>query len=109
MALSLTLTYQALVKARADSLRSRIRGLLGVLVQTGETNVRTRITLLHQLSRDTSLVHAATTPGVARTAAEDSASCGRRMVGASRTSAWMSAATRSPPCHPSCGRGAERT
>jgi signal transduction histidine kinase len=73
MALSLTLTYQALVKARADSLRSRIRGLLGVLVQTGETNVRTRITLLHQLSRDTSLVHAATTPGVARTAAEDSA------------------------------------
>ena len=73
MALSLTLTYQALVKARADSLRSRIQGLLGVLVQAGELNVRTRVTLLHQLGRDTALVRAATTPGTVRTAREDSA------------------------------------
>ena len=73
MALSLTLTYQALVKARSDSLRSRIQGLLGVLVQTGELNVRTRTTLLHQLGKDTALVRAATTPGVAGSAREDSA------------------------------------
>ncbi|CAN5915157.1 hypothetical protein BH11GEM2_BH11GEM2_04230 [soil metagenome] len=73
MTLSLTLTYEALVKARADSLRSRIQGLLGVLVQAGELNVRTRVTLLHQLGRDTTLVRAATTPGVARSASEDSA------------------------------------
>ena len=73
MALSLTLTYQALVRARSDSLRSRIQGLLGVLVQTGELNVRTRTTLLHQLGKDTALVRAATTPGVAGSAREDSA------------------------------------
>ena len=73
MALSLTLTYQALVKARADSLRSRIQGLLGVLVQTGELNVRTRVALLHQLGRDTVLVRAATAPGATSSAREDSA------------------------------------
>ncbi len=74
MVLSLTLTYQALVNARAESLRSRIQGLLGVLIQAGETSVRTRAALLHQLGRDTVLVRAATTAAsAARSAKDDSA------------------------------------
>ena len=73
LSLSLTLTYQALVKARHEALRSRIQGLLGVLVQTGELGVRTRVTLLHQMGRDSVLARAATESSVSRSALEDSA------------------------------------
>ncbi len=74
MTLSLTLTYQALVQARADALHLRIQGLLGVLVQSGEAAVKTRVALLHQLGRDSLLVRAVDTPqGSEWSARDDSA------------------------------------
>ncbi|MDB4913605.1 MAG: ATP-binding region ATPase domain protein, partial [Gemmatimonadetes bacterium] len=74
MGLSLTVTYQALVQARSDTLRSRIQGLLGVLIQAGENGVKTRVTVLHQFGKDTTLVRAVTAPaGGAQPAKDDSA------------------------------------
>ena len=71
MALSLTVTYQALVQARSESLRTRVEGLLGVLRQTGETGVRTRLALLHQFGRDSALVRAVSMPRAAGWSARD--------------------------------------
>ncbi len=71
MTLSLTLTYQALVQARADSLRSRIQGLLGVLIQFGENGVKARVGLLHQFGKDSTLVRAVTMPRTNAWSAKD--------------------------------------
>ena len=74
MTLSLTLTYKALVQARADALHSRIQGLLGVLIQAGEASVKARVATLHQVARDSALVRAVATPrGSGWSAKDDSA------------------------------------
>ncbi|MEO8621141.1 MAG: ATP-binding protein [bacterium] len=62
MGISLTLTYQSLVRAREDALHSRLEGLLGVLVQMGENNARARITMLRQFAKDTTLVRVLSVP-----------------------------------------------
>ena len=71
MTLSLTLTYKALVQARADALHSRIQGLLGVLIQAGEASAKARVAALHQLARDSALVGAVAMPRASGWSAKD--------------------------------------
>lgn len=73
MALSLTLTYEALVRARTDALHSRLKGLLRVLVQSGENGSKARVAALNKFAKDTTLVRALTAPAGSRSAKEDSA------------------------------------
>jgi signal transduction histidine kinase len=73
MALSFTLTYEALVQAREEALHSRLKGLLGVLVQTGENGSKARVALLRQLGKDTTLARALTATAGSPPAQGDSA------------------------------------
>ena len=73
MSISLTLTYDALVQARSDSLHSRLKGLLGALVQAGETSARVRASALHHFGRDTTLARALSEPAGSLSARDDSA------------------------------------
>ena len=72
MVLSLTLTYQALVEARADLLSSRMKGLMSVIVQGAESSARARVALLHQAGTDTTLASAVTAPAGSLSAKDDS-------------------------------------
>ncbi len=72
MVLSLTITYRELVEARTDALLSRQKGLLGVLVQSGENGTRARVAALRVASRDPVLLRALATPGATPSARQDS-------------------------------------
>ena len=70
MAVSLTLTYQALVQARSDALHARLKGLLGVLAQTGENSTKARVALLRQVAKDPVLSRALAVPVGAQPASD---------------------------------------
>ena len=55
MALSLTITYNALLDARTQERRARVRGLLRVIVQTSEQNTRLRVALYRQIGADSAI------------------------------------------------------
>ena len=62
MALSLTLTYRALVQGRSETLHARIQGLLKLLAQSTETNTRTRVAQLKGFASDSALIRALSAP-----------------------------------------------
>ncbi|MEP6992685.1 MAG: ATP-binding protein [bacterium] len=72
MVLSLTITYRALVEARTSALLSRQKGLLGVLVQSGENGTKARVTALRLAARNPALVRALGTSGAPSSARQDS-------------------------------------
>ena len=66
MALSLTITYNALLESRSQELHARVRGLLRVVVQTSEGNTRARSLLYHQITADSQIARALTAPATAK-------------------------------------------
>ena len=76
MGLSLSLTYQALVEARADVLSSRLAGLMSVFVQGAEASTKARVALLRQAGTDATLIGAVTAPAGSLSAKDDSAVAG---------------------------------
>ena len=73
MALSLTITYNALLESRTQELRARVRGLLRVVVQTSEQTARARVALYHQIGLDGAVQRALTGPPGAMTAPTNAA------------------------------------
>ncbi|MEO5818552.1 MAG: ATP-binding protein [Gemmatimonadaceae bacterium] len=73
MALSLSLTYSALLQGRAESFHARIQGLLRVLGQSSEANTKARVLALRGFASDSALVHALSTPDAPRSPRTDSA------------------------------------
>ncbi|MDB4917928.1 MAG: ATP-binding region ATPase domain protein [Gemmatimonadetes bacterium] len=69
MALSLTITYNALLESRSQELKARVHGLLRVVVQTSETNTRLRSLLYHQVAADSGLQQALLAPSASPAAA----------------------------------------
>ena len=58
MALTLTLTYRALVQAKSDAIHARLSGLMRPLVQSGEASSRLRRVQLEKLAHDSALIRA---------------------------------------------------
>ncbi len=71
--LSLTVTYNALVQARAETLHARIRGLLRVLAQSTEASTRNRVTALKGFASDSALLRVLSAPAEPRAYDVDSA------------------------------------
>ncbi|MEP7000828.1 MAG: hypothetical protein ABI969_10140, partial [bacterium] len=73
MGSSLTLTYRALVHSREDALHSRLKGLLGVIVQMGEVSTRARIATLRQFAKDTTIGRVLSLPAGTLSPADEAA------------------------------------
>jgi signal transduction histidine kinase len=73
IALSLTITYDALVRARTDAVHARLKSLLKVLVESRENGLKRHGALIHQVATNASVVRMLTAPADPHPATEDSA------------------------------------
>jgi len=73
MALSLTLTYNALRQGRSESLHARIHGLLRVVAQGSDASTRNRVMALKGFASDTAILRALSSPDAPRSPAAESA------------------------------------
>ena len=73
LALSLTITYRALIDARSDAVHARMSGLLNTMALGSATTTRARVTLLRAVASDSAVHATAVRPDAALKHGADSA------------------------------------